>query len=83
MAPGVELILKRMESKPEEFEDGGRWDWVLRLVEKQNCLRLKERAHNINLGTEFDEEEFEALNKKIKELRRVQFHHRIMKELLA
>ena len=89
---GVQILLNRMESHPEEFTNGpyagvGRWDWVIdgvvaRVENKHKPINEVER-HAIRVPFPFlTNEEVEALYDKFMSIRGDAFTHRIMRELL-
>jgi hypothetical protein len=84
---GVEILLSRMESNPEEFELGyygknKRWDWVLKAV-----LSRIERKHKSTADHPLDlpylsDVEIDALYQKYMSIQGDSFTKRVMGELL-
>jgi len=84
---GVEILLSRMESNPEEFELGHygknkRWDWVLKAV-----LARIERKHKSTVDHPLDlpylsDAEIDALYQKYMSIQGDSFTKRVMGELL-
>ena len=84
---GVEILLSRMESNPEEFELGHygknkRWDWVLKAV-----LSRIERKHKSTADHPLDlpylsDVEIDALYQKYMSIQGDSFTKRVMGELL-
>jgi hypothetical protein len=74
MNQGIEILLARMDSHPQEFDSEamtgryGRWTHTVDLV--------------LAIGGSFTDEERNALNKKLRELERERFTRRVMKKLL-
>ena len=74
MNQGIELLLARMDSHPQEFSSDimlgryGRWSKVIDQV--------------LAVGGSFTGEEREALTTKLREMEREQFTQRVMKQLL-
>ena len=83
MGPGAELLLKRMSSKPEEFLEGGKWDWALKEIERENSYRLSNPELKMEIASYFDEDELEAFTCKLRDMKRERFHHKIMSILLG
>lgn len=85
---GVEILLSRMESNPEEFELGyygnsKRWDWVLKGV-----LARIERKHKSTIDHPLDlpylsDAEVNALHQKYMSIQGDSFTKRVMGELLS
>ena len=85
---GVEILLARMESNPEEFELGyygntKRWDWVLKGV-----LSRIERKHKSTIDHPLDlpylsDDEVNALHRKYMSIQGDSFTKRVMGELLS
>lgn len=68
MNDGIVIILKRMETHPEEFyDDGGKWKFL-----------YKEYFRDV-----MTEEEKAALHTKLKEVRRSELTSKVMKTLVA
>lgn len=90
---GVQILLNRMDSHPEEFTGHqyglgmGRWDWVIdgvvaRVENKHEPINEIER-HTIRVPFPFlTNEEVDALYDKFMSIRGDAFTHRIMRELL-
>jgi len=84
---GVEILLSRMESNPEEFElgyygSGKRWDWILKSV-----LSRIERKHKSTIDHPLDlpylsDAEVNALYDKYMSIQGDSFTKRVMGELL-
>lgn len=84
---GVEILLSRMESNPEEFELGHygknkRWDWILKAV-----LSRIERKHKSTVDHPLDlpylsDAEVNALYNKYMSIQGDSFTKRVMGELL-
>ena len=73
MNQGIEILLARMDSHPQEFDGGtlgpyGRWTYTI------------ERA--LNIGSNFTKEERDALSIKLRDMVRERFTQDVMKELL-
>ena len=74
MNRGIEILLARMDSHPQEFSSDtmmgryGRWSGVIDQV--------------LAVGGSFTGEEREALTTKLREMEREQFTQRVMKKLL-
>lgn len=74
MNRGIEILLARMDSHPQEFSNDimlgryGRWNAVIDQV--------------LAVGGSFTGEEREALTTKLREMEREQFTQRVMKQLL-
>ena len=72
MNQGIEILLARMDSHPQEFDGGtrpyGRWTYTI------------ERA--LNIGSNFTKEERDALSIKLRDMARERFTQDVMKELL-
>jgi hypothetical protein len=87
MNKGVQMLINRMESHPEEFTrrkslNPGRWDWVLEQV-----VRRVEHHHkntdNYRIELPFlTRDEVDALYDKWISIQGEAFTHRIMRELL-
>ena len=85
---GVEILLSRMESNPEEFElgyygSGKRWDWILKAV-----LSRIERKHKSTIDHPLDlpylsDAEVNALYNKYMSIQGDSFTKRVMGELLS
>jgi hypothetical protein len=84
---GVQMLLNRMQSNPEEFTERGvlhpgRWDWLMEQV-----IRRVEHHHqnddNYRIELPFlTNEEVDALYDKFMSIQGEAFTHRIMRELL-
>ena len=68
MNQGVETLLARMESNPDEFAEGNKWTSVLTRAKRDDL---------------FDTEELEAIQYKLREIHRAKFHKDVMDTLLA
>jgi hypothetical protein len=82
---GVEILLSRMESHPEEFTEGTRWEWiiskVLDRVQGVSDLNTLQRGSTLPLPFLTDEE-VKALYDKYMSLQGDVFSKRVMAELL-
>ena len=68
MNQGVETLLARMESNPDEFTEGNKWTSILTRAKRDDL---------------FDTEELEAIQYKLREIHRAKFHKDVMDTLLA
>jgi hypothetical protein len=82
MNKGVEILLARMDSNPEEFFDGVKWEWVMRDVNKRVLKdRIDMEDGRVRLPF-LSDEEVKALYDKMESLRGEQFTHKVMSTLL-
>lgn len=76
MNQGIEIILARMESHPQEFDGGGsfgpygEWTYII------------EQVLNIGGSASFTKEERDALSIKLREMARERFTNQVLKKLL-
>jgi hypothetical protein len=88
MNRGVQIILNRMESNPDEFTKGhsinnpGRWDWLLAQITRrvEHCHR-SDSNYRIELPF-LSNDEVDTLYDKFMSIQGDAFTHRIMRELL-
>lgn len=78
MNQGVEILLSRMDSNPEEFvgDEAHKWGWVV------NGLYDRVLEENAKALPYLNDEEVEALWDKFNVIRRDSFTHRVMETLL-
>lgn len=82
MNQGVEILLARMDSNPEEFFEGVKWEWVMRDVHKRIYKdRIDLEDGRVRLPF-LSDEEVKALYDKMESLRAEQFTHKVMSTLL-
>ena len=80
MNQGVEILLARMDSNPDEFTTArGKWDWVMDGVNRRVADKDKESDPHLPY---LNDEEVKALWDKFNTLRRDSFTHRVMETLL-
>jgi len=87
MNQGVEILLARMDSNPDEFVSYGeyvvgKWDWIMRDVQKRalgNRVDLEDGVVRIPF---LSDEEVKALWNKVESLRADQFTKKVMRTLL-
>lgn len=74
---GIQIILNRMDSNPEEFMDeNGKWDWIIDPV----VDRIQDGDHN---GAPFlTTQEASAIYEKYQTIRRAAFTKRVLSTLL-
>ena len=83
---GVQILLNRMQSNPEEFLRGatltGRWDWLLeQVVHRVEHRHKSDDNYRVQLPF-LTNEEVDALYDKWMSIQGDAFTHRIMRELL-
>jgi ssRNA-specific RNase YbeY (16S rRNA maturation enzyme) len=85
---GVEILLNRMDSHPEEFTERRnlgsrtRWDWLIEQVSRR-VLNSHKSDSKYRLDLPFlSDEEVDALHDKYQQLQGQAFTNRIMSELL-
>ncbi len=83
---GVQILLNRMQSNPEEFLRGatltGRWDWLLeQVVHRVEHRHKSDDNYRVQLPF-LTNEEVDALYDKWMSMQGDAFTHRIMRELL-
>jgi ssRNA-specific RNase YbeY (16S rRNA maturation enzyme) len=85
---GVEILLNRMDSHPEEFTERrnlgarSRWDWIIEQVSRR-VLNSHKSDSKYRLDLPFlSDEEVDALHDKYQQLQGQAFTNRIMSELL-
>lgn len=78
MNKGVELLLARMNSNPEEFERGGKWEWVIDGV-MSRAMDPLDSAMFLFLT----EEEVEALYRGILSVQSEAFVRKVMSGVLG
>jgi hypothetical protein len=86
---GVQIVLNRMHSHPEEFVEtknnlmSMRWLWVIESVIKRVGLKHETRVNNAHLPMPFlSNDEVDALYDKYMSIQGEAFTHRVMRELL-
>lgn len=77
MNKGVELLLARMESNPEEFVRGGKWEWVISRV-----IDRMQSPYDSTVFLFLNNEEVEALYRGVLSLQSEVFISKVMSELL-
>ena len=83
MNAGVEILLGRMESHPEEFQwDNGtaRWDWLMRMMTGEKGYANEPWGYNLSF---LPDEEIQALTTKFKSIQGEAFTRSVMRELLV
>jgi hypothetical protein len=84
MNAGVEILLGRMESHPEEFQwDNGtaRWSWVLRMMAgDKNAVNSAPWGYDLSF---LPPEELRALRSKLHSIQGEAFTRSVMRELLV
>lgn len=87
MNQGVEILLARMDSNPDEFvgvewPNKSRWDWVMDEL-RNRIIPTKEGQERGHVPLRFlSDEEVNALWDKLESLRADQFTNRVMETLL-
>lgn len=83
MNEGVEILLARMDSHPEEFYDHGPWSWVTDAVMGEFETRSQGMPADIYQRAAFmTDEELAALRDKYQKLQATHFTNRVMQQLL-
>lgn len=87
MNQGVEILLARMDSNPDEFVswDGyvvGKWDWIMRDVQKRALGNRVDLEDGVVRVPFLSDEEVKALWNKVESLRADQFTKKVMRTLL-
>lgn len=77
MNKGVELLLARMESNPEEFVRGGKWEWVISRV-----IDRMQSPYDSTVFLFLNNEEVEALYRGVLSIQSEVFISKVMSELL-
>lgn len=83
MNAGVEILLGRMESHPEEFQwDNGtaRWSWVLRMVHGEKGYANEPWGPDLSF---LPDEEIQTLRSKLHSIQGEAFTRTVMRELLV
>lgn len=83
MNTGVEILLKRMDSHPEEFhwdEGTSRWGWLLRMLAEEGIARPEPWGYDLSF---LPPEEFQALRDKLCSIQGEAFTRTVMRELLV
>ena len=80
MCEAVVLLLKRMESNPEEFYIGKDQPHKWRNIEANITRYASKDSHDL---TYLEEHELEALWSRLKEIKKQQLHHDVMERLLS
>ena len=80
MCEAVVLLLKRMESNPEEFYIGRERPHKWRNIEANITRYASKDSHDL---TYLEEHELEALWSRLKEIKKQQLHHDVMERLLS
>ena len=77
MNAGVEILLGRMESHPEEFQwdNGTRWVWLLRMLDGEDP-----EGRDLSF---LPDEEIQALRSKFNSIQGEAFTRTVMRELLV
>lgn len=80
---GVEILLNRMKSHPEEFIDGLRWDWVI-IPLLDRVIGVVPTTHHTRTPLLFlSDEEINSLYDTYMALQGDAFSKRVMQELLV
>jgi len=79
MNRGIEILLKRMDSNPDEFKDGqGKWDKPVKGI----CRAYNGEVHEQREFAFLTPDEMTLIYNKYQELRAKQFTDKIMEKLL-
>ena len=76
---GVQILLSRMESNPEEFISGDKWYWIMSKVVDTK----RNPTHHSNTLAELTPEEINALFDAYTPFLRKRFDDSVMKEILT
>jgi len=76
---GVQILLSRMESNPEEFTSGDKWYWIMSKVVDTK----RNPTHHSNTLAELTPEEINALFDAYTPFLRKRFDDSVMKEILT
>ena len=80
LCEGVQLVLQRMSSHPEEFEiDRGKWGSTMRVVYERVMRNTK--PNNVIPEPWLTQDEVFAVWSKYKEIKQQEFHEFVMKKL--
>lgn len=76
---GVQILLSRMESNPEEFSGSDKWTWVMNKVVD---TKLNPNHHSANLAA-LNQDEIDALFYAYQPFLRKGFNDSVLREVLA
>ena len=80
LCEGVQLVIQRMSSHPEEFEiDRGKWGSTMRVVYER--MMRNPKPNNVIPEPWLTQEEVYAVWGKYKEIKQQEFHEFVMKKL--
>lgn len=82
MNEGVEILLARMDSHPDEFDEHGPWAWVFNAIDMEINARTMSTPASHTRVSFMTDEELDVLWSKFQQLQASVFTNKIMSQLL-